>query len=747
MSVSTLDTVPFRRSPPGVDGFAPEVVGAIMLRWQQLQSQRSAGANWVRHTLSDGSPSFLNRLLLSDDPLYLQHAHDPVDWRPFGAQAFDEARRRARPVLMWILEPDSRVGRELWERAFSDVHVARSLNRAYVPVLLSREQSDREVERYLGACELLAGDRGEGAVVWATPGRAPYAAWSASVGAWKGGRGLGALLAMFQTHVELPVQASIDRCTTGGRPGCAGMNSAFVGVDLERLEVILDGAADGLAAHWRMYLGQQGARGSIPPGLMRFAMRHGARRGRAELLHWAQDRLEEQLRGAGRDHLGGGYYQDWQGPGRLPISFDKELEYNADLALCFLEAWELSGRRDLFWASDEVLGLVWSELRARYGAFHAALRRPVEGPSGPPDIGLSLDDLREALGESLFDAVQPSLGLWAVGGGRFLVTLPPFSDATEQRGVRRSHIERARRILAERHGRLGGGPVDQRVLPGANGLAVAAMARTARSLDHIGPDARTWLETAETAADSTTQLLWHRGRLYESFLRGARQPEPASFRAHVQLALGFLELFESTGEVAWLRMCLALEDASKGRWPGQPSGRRAPGQALDKRLEELGRAGDAAAWATLLARLATLLSDPQRRMRAMALIRPWFSRLELNPMAYAPLLAAAERVLAEPQVLLVWSHGDAARRAAFLGVLRSVGAPGREVVVTSDDCDLDELPQRLPIAAHHRQGSERAAAYVCGSRSCSRGLETPYALQRFLMGDKPAPEQGGAGAA
>ncbi len=103
-------------------------------------------------------------------------------------------------------------------------------------------------------------------------------------------------------------------------------------------------------------------------------------------------------------------------------------------------------------------------------------------------------------------------------------------------------------------------------------------------------------------------------------------------------------------------------------------------------------------------------------------------------MGHASLLASAERVLAEPQVLLVWSHDDAARRAAFLGVLRSVGAAGREVVVTSEDCDLEELPLRLPIAAHHRGGGERAAAYVCGSRACSRGLETPYALQRFLLG-------------
>ncbi len=105
-------------------------------------------------------------------------------------------------------------------------------------------------------------------------------------------------------------------------------------------------------------------------------------------------------------------------------------------------------------------------------------------------------------------------------------------------------------------------------------------------------------------------------------------------------------------------------------------------------------------------------------------------------MGYASLLASAERVLAEPQVLLVWSHEDSARRAAFLGVLRGVGASGREVVVTSEGCDLDELPLRLPIAAHRRGKGEQAAAYVCGSRACSRGLETPYALQRFLLGSE-----------
>ena len=145
---------------------------------------------------------------------------------------------------------------------------------------------------------------------------------------------------------------------------------------------------------------------------------------------------------------------------------------------------------------------------------------------------------------------------------------------------------------------------------------------------------------------------------------------------------------------------------------------------------------DSAAMIGLQARLSTLLSDPQRRTRAMAQLRPWFERMEADPMAHAPLLAAAERVLAEPQVLLIRSHEDAARRAAFLGVLRSVGAAGREVVVTSEQSDPDELPQRLPIAAHHSRGSEHSAAFVCGTRSCSHSLETPYALQRFLMGSE-----------
>jgi len=735
MSVSTLDTVPFRRSPPGVTGYVPEVVGAIMLRWQQLLARPETSTGWVRHTMPDGSPCYLNRLLLSEHRLEREHAHDPMDWRSFGPAAFDEARRSARPVLLWVLDAGSTASLDLWERVFSDAHLALSVNRAYVPVLLCREEHSEEIERYRNAAELLSGQRGGSAVLWLTPGRAPYGAWTSVAETRRGDEGLGALLTLLDKHSDLPEHAGIERCATGSRPGCSGMSGTFVGVDRDRLETILTNAADHLAGHWRMYLGQPGERGSISPALLRFAMRHGERSERPELVRWAQDRLEEQLRGPGRDHLGGGYYRDWQGPGRLPRSFDKDLADNADLALCFLEAWEISGRRDLFWANDEILGLAWGDLKAEFGAFHAGLRRPAEGPSGLRGLSWSREELKASLGDGLFEVVKASLGLWELGDGRMLVTLPPFSDVTEQAGVRRSHVERARTILAERRARLDDSRVDQRVLPTANGLAIAAMARTARNLDHIGPDARTWLETASRAAESTTKLLWHRGRLHEAFLHGARQPGQAGFRAHVDMALGFLELFESTGQVHWLRMCLALEDALKGLWSGQPSTERERGAGgLRDRLDEYERAEDGAAWSLLLARLATLLSDPERRVRAMALLRPWFSRMEVDPMGHAALLAAAERVLAEPQVLLVWSHDDAARRAAFLGVLRSVGAAGREVVVTSEDCDLEELPLRLPIAAHHRGGADRAAAYVCGSRACSQGLETPYALQRFLMG-------------
>ncbi len=734
MSVSTLEPVPFRRSPPGIVGYAPEVVGAIMLRWQQLQIQRVPTVGWVRHTLEDGSPRFLNRLILREDPSERQHAHDPVDWRPFAPDAFDEARRSARPVLLWVRDPDCPVARGVWERVFSDLHIARSANRAYVPVLLTPGGSADDVERYRAACELLGASRSRSAVLWLTPGRAPYAAWTSDDEGWRRGGAMGSLLALLEAHSELPKQASIERCSSGSRAGCGGLSGVFVGVDRERLEVILSGAADALSRHWRMYLGQRGERGSVPVDLLRFALRHGERQQRPELLRWAQDRLEERIRGAGRDHLGGGHYAGWQGPGRLPGSFDKELDDNAELALAFLEAWELSGRRDMFWASDEILGVAWAELRSEFGAFHAALRRPSEARAAAREVGFTMEEIRQILGDGLFEVVRPSLGLHPLGDGKLLVTLPPLSDSTEQGGVRRSHVERARAALAEARRRVDAGRSDQRVLPGANGSMIAALARTARSLDHIGPDARTWLDTAALAAESTTRLLWHRGRLHEAFMHGVRQPGQASFRDHVQLALGFLELFESTGRVHWLRMCLALEDALRGLWTGQPQGvERRSLARLHRRIDERERGRDAAAWALLLARLSTLLSDPQRRTRAMALLRPWFSRLEIDPMGYASLLASAERVLADPQVLLVWSHDDTARRAAFLSVLRGVGSPGREVVVTGEGCDLDELPSRLPIAAHHRSGAERAATYVCGTRSCSRGLETPYALQRFLL--------------
>jgi uncharacterized protein YyaL (SSP411 family) len=731
MSMSSSDLVPFRRSPPGVDGFAPEVVGALMLRWEQLRARGAETGCWLRYRQPDGSPRFLNRLLLSEGILDRQHACDPVDWRPYGPQVFRAARAAGRPVLVWITGERSPARRAVWERVFTDLHVARGINGAYVSALVGGEESSREIERLRDAAVRLTGQRAEDAVVWLTPSAAPFAAWVATEEALQGSEGIGALIALLDQHRELPEQAAVERCSAGRRPGCSGLTHAFVRADRQRLEALLDRAATQLGERWRMYLGQLGQRGAVSPALMRFALFHGLRTGRPELQRWTEDRLSEWRRGAGRDHLGGGYFEAWQGPGRLPSGFDRELGTNAELALVFLEAWEQTAHKELFWSCVEILELAWSELRAEHGAFYAALRRPSTHDRAR-DLTWTRDELVATLGEDLHQVIQPVIGLWEVEKGRCLVTLPPPSDVSEQRGVRRDHIERARGLLSERRGRQAAEQLDKRVLPGPNGLLLAALSRTARNLDHIGPDARIWLDAALRCAESTTRLLWHRGRLHESFVHGVRQPAQAGFVAHVQLAEGFLELFESTGEVRWLRMCLALEDALQGLWPGRPRGAGADAGLRD-RLVERERAEATASWASLLARLATLLSDPQRRGRAMALLRPWMERLEEAPLDHGALLVAAERVLAEPQVLLVWSHEDAARRAAFLAVLRSVRGPGREVVVTCEDSDVGELPARLPIAAHHR-GQERAAAYVCGSRSCSRGLETPYALQRFLQG-------------
>ncbi len=129
----------------------------------------------TRHLLPDGSPEYINRLFLESSPYLLQHAHNPVNWFPWGDEAFEIARRLGRPVLLSVGYSTCHWCHVMEEESFEDEGVARAINENYIPIKVDREERPDIDGIYMAAVQALTGSGGWPMTVWLTPDREPFA--------------------------------------------------------------------------------------------------------------------------------------------------------------------------------------------------------------------------------------------------------------------------------------------------------------------------------------------------------------------------------------------------------------------------------------------------------------------------------------------------------------------------------------------------------------------------------------------
>jgi hypothetical protein len=137
---------------------------------------RARGPGYVprTHHLDDGRPEFTNRLILERSPYLLQHAHNPVDWRPWGEEAFEEARRLGRPVFLSVGYSTCHWCHVMERESFEDEAIARVLNERFVPIKVDREERPDVDGVFMTAVQLLTGGGGWPMSVWLTPEKEPF---------------------------------------------------------------------------------------------------------------------------------------------------------------------------------------------------------------------------------------------------------------------------------------------------------------------------------------------------------------------------------------------------------------------------------------------------------------------------------------------------------------------------------------------------------------------------------------------
>lgn len=733
------DPAPALTSLPGAPPFDAAVARRIVAARTARRAQYAVRS---RHLGPDGDPQYSNRLLLEDSPYLLQHAHNPVNWYPWGDDAFAEAKRLDRPVLLSIGYSTCHWCHVMEEESFDDEGVATLINQRYVAIKVDREERPDLDALYMGAVQQMTGSGGWPMTVWLTPDREPFYA-----GTYfppdDGARGVRTGLRTLLVTLADTFANQRDRTATAARdvvrrlqatPAATG--SVPIGPELLAAAVTavrdrFDAANGGLAAPRKFP--------STTP--LRALLRAHRRTGDADTLRLATVTLDRIAAGGIRDQLGGAFHRYATDPAWRVPHFEITLYDNALLAMTYLDAFQATRRADYAQTAREILDYLVAEMQAPGGGFWSATDADSAGPTGersegryftwtPDEIRTALDDPATAAAALRYYGVTDA---GAVDGRAVL----RIADPTALTGATLDSVRTTLRAARQKRPRPA---TDTKVVVAWNGLAISALARAAMTLDMPA-----YATVAARAADTVLAPATRDGRLPRRLVDG-RPGQAAVLDDYACLIAGLLDLAEATGDVRWIASARRLDAVVEAHFEDHAAGgfflTADDGEALlarDRPLDDGAEPSGNSVMAMNLLRLSELTGDARYRARAEAAIASAVPLLNRAPLAAGELLLAVDFLLDQPrEIVIVTAPGDAGA-APFLTVLRKRFLPNR-VLLVAPARDVATVARTAPIASEKLALDERTTAYVCKDHHCDLPTHDPdrFAAQLDAIGT-PAP--------
>ena len=696
----------------------------------------------TRHVNEDGTPKFTNRLFLEGSPYLLQHAHNPMNWRPWGDEAFEAARRLGRPVLLSVGYSTCHWCHVMEEESFEDIEIARYINENYIAIKVDREERPDIDSIYMSAVQAMTGRGGWPMTAWLTPDRKPFYAgtyFPARDGDRGASKGFLTILKELRTVYEQQpgdVAARADQMAAR----VEAMLEPETGSELPGSEV-LHAAARYYSQRFDEANGGTKGAPKFPSSLStRFLLRYHRRTGDDRFLRIVETTLEHMAAGGIYDHVGGGFHRyatdaEWQVP-----HFEKMLYDNALLVTNYLEAYQVTGRDDFARIAREILRYVERDMTSPEGAFYSATDADSPNPEGEREEGWFFtwtpDEIDSVLGDEQAQIIKRHYGVTAEGnfeGRNILHAAPGPSRVSEKLQAAREQLYAAR---LERPPPLR----DEKILTAWNGLMISAHAFAALVL---GQDE--YARRGERAADFLLTKLRRDGRLFRRYMGGESRHD-GYLDDYAFLIAGLLDLYEATGNLRWLREAIALDRVLEEGYEDHENGGFF--MTSDDHEELLARekpnydgaepSGNSIAVLNLI-RLHEFTTNDTYRQRAEKALQAFQPILESRPAALSEMLLALEFHLDTPKEIVIVTKGSRGEADPFLAELRKILLPNRVLAIVTEGDELSAHAQIIPLLDQKRAINGKPTAYVCEQRICELPTSDPAVFAKQLRKTQPLP--------
>ncbi|MFO0945956.1 MAG: thioredoxin domain-containing protein [Planctomycetota bacterium] len=669
-------------------------------------------------------PQFTNRLAKETSPYLLQHAHNPVDWYPWGPEALAEAKRAQKPIFLSIGYSACHWCHVMEHESFEDPHTAKIMNELFVNIKVDREERPDLDQIYMMAVQLMTQHGGWPMSVWLTPDLKPF----------YGGTYFPPVR-RYNMPAFREVLLAIDDAWKNRRDQLTTSSEEMLG-HLQRMTTvvqdkgpldssILERAAEELSQMIDRTWGGIGHAPKFPHSVeLRLLLRCGRRLQRPELTEGVAFSLEMMIRGGIYDHLGGGFHRYSTDERWLVPHFEKMLYDNALIPLACMEAWQATGRQIFRDATIETLDYVLREMTSPEGGFYSTQDADSEGEEGKFFVW-SRSEIEKILGPEngktfciAYDVTDA--GNWE---GKNILHLPKPLD--EVAGLLRMSVEELRRKMHDcrrqlyvvRTDRIAPAR-DEKILTAWNGMMVDSMATASMVLGE-----ERYLHAALRAAEFLLRNL----RAPEGLLLRTYKDGQAKLNGYLEdyafLANGLVSLYEATFDIRWLREAAMLVDVMHDQfWDEKDGGFFFTGvdhEALIARGKDpqdgATPSGNSMAVVALirLSRLTDRNDYLDWAEKTMSLFRSIMTR---SSMATAQMLLGLGMHLGPCHELILAGDTESSEFKQIREAIHRRYLPDKVVAASGDS--FQSVPP-LPILDHKVALGGRPTLYVCSHRSCN----------------------------
>ncbi len=664
-----------------------------------------------------------NRLARETSPYLLQHAHNPVDWYPWGEEAFARARAEDKPVLLSVGYSACHWCHVMERESFENPAIAAVMNEGFVSVKVDREERPDVDHIYMQAVQSMTGHGGWPMTVFLAPDGTPF--YGGTYFPPEDRHGLPGFPKLLAAIADAWRSRRAEVLQSGKElTESLGQGDRLRGAATLLSEELLFTAFSGISSQFDEEWGGLGGAPKFPqPMIWEFVLRFFKRGDNPYAQRMVHTTLIRMARGGMYDHLGGGFARYSVDAHWMVPHFEKMLYDNAQLASLYLHAWLAFGDPECRRVCEETLDYLLRDMTDPSGGFYSAEDADSEGHEGKFYVWTP-EEIRAVLGAD----AERALAYWGVDGGpnfegQSILYLAGEPDPEGIAPLRRRLLEaRAKRV---RPGR------DDKVLAGWNGLACRALAEAGRALGRAD-----YIAAAVRNAEFLLGSMRHDGRLLRTWKAGQARLK-GYLEDYAMVAAALVDVYEATFERRWLDAARGLADDMVGLfWDGEREGFYDTGHDHERLIvrprnlfDNAVPSGTSVAIETLL-RLAALTGEAAYESRALAALRPVADLIGRYASGFGRFLCALDFHLGpRVEVALVAPAGDGGLPALTAEVFGRF-LPNR--VVAGMKAGDTAAAAGIPLLENRGAVDGKATAYVCRNYACELPVTDRAALARQL---------------